>query len=187
MAAGTRSSVRFWSEFDLPRLKKELDVTATELVDRQDASDAARSRLVQLCREFKKTAPHDVRCLVSPLLRHFQAEVDRLGERSLAAEAAFLALYKRLLRAVSAAHSVSTTSPSIPCFDGTWISKAAMAAAACENNIFEQRCGGTRIDDPCAHRGKPGSAVQQKTLAALALFKFLRWRSRRSTLCAAFG
>ncbi|KAL3227724.1 hypothetical protein MRX96_003690 [Rhipicephalus microplus] len=37
---------------------KELDVTATELVDRQDASDAARSRLVQLCREFKKTAPH---------------------------------------------------------------------------------------------------------------------------------
>ncbi|KAL1428388.1 hypothetical protein MTO96_002769 [Rhipicephalus appendiculatus] len=58
---------------------KELDVTATELVDRQDASDAARSRLVQLCREFKKTAPHDVRCLVSPLLRHFQAEVDRLG------------------------------------------------------------------------------------------------------------
>ncbi|KAH7955435.1 hypothetical protein HPB52_000879 [Rhipicephalus sanguineus] len=47
----------------------------------------------------------DVRCLVSPLLRHFQTEVDRLGERSLAAEAAFLALYKRVLRAVSVAHS----------------------------------------------------------------------------------
>ncbi|KAH6932921.1 hypothetical protein HPB50_010687 [Hyalomma asiaticum] len=206
----------------VPSSAKELDVTATELVDRQDASDAARSRLVQLCREFKKTAPQgkvtisgapfrsppvrrlvahqrqvdetgrlprvrdpvsrgsratrfprarkkeppaigsgsavsakclahreralfrsplpppichvstgqdglsdgpipwepsygrglllpkgrsDVRCLVSPLLRHFQAEVDRLGERSLAAEAAFLALYKRLLRAVSVAHS----------------------------------------------------------------------------------
>ncbi|EEC16783.1 conserved hypothetical protein [Ixodes scapularis] len=40
----------------------------------------------------------DVRTRVSPLLRHFQAEVDRLGKRSLAAEAAFLALYKRLLR-----------------------------------------------------------------------------------------
>ncbi|KAH7960277.1 hypothetical protein HPB49_018495 [Dermacentor silvarum] len=56
-------------------------------------------------RELLPKRRSDVRCLVSPLLRHFQAEVDRLGERSLAAEAAFLALYKRLLRAVSAAHS----------------------------------------------------------------------------------
>ncbi|KAL3227727.1 hypothetical protein MRX96_003693 [Rhipicephalus microplus] len=61
---------------------------------------------VGFCNERRRYgAEGDVRCLVSPLLRHFQAEVDRLGERSLAAEAAFLALYKRLLRAVSVAHS----------------------------------------------------------------------------------
>ncbi|KAH8039901.1 hypothetical protein HPB51_009157 [Rhipicephalus microplus] len=47
-----------WSDRFGATVRKELDVTATELVDRQDASDAARSRLVQLCREFKKTAPH---------------------------------------------------------------------------------------------------------------------------------
>ncbi|XP_014678761.1 PREDICTED: protein CASP-like, partial [Priapulus caudatus] len=36
---------------------RELDLTATELANRQDQSDASRKRLVELSREFKKNTP----------------------------------------------------------------------------------------------------------------------------------
>ncbi|XP_064459755.1 homeobox protein cut-like isoform X3 [Ornithodoros turicata] len=76
--------------------QKDLDVTATELVDRQEASDAARSTLVQLCRDFKKNTSQEVLEVVTPLLKRFQTEVDSLSKRSRVAEAAFLAAYKKL-------------------------------------------------------------------------------------------
>lgn len=37
-------------------LQRELDATATELADRQDKSEASRKKLVELSREFKRTA-----------------------------------------------------------------------------------------------------------------------------------
>ena len=38
-------------------LQRELDVTATELASKQDESDAARKKLVEQSREFKKNTP----------------------------------------------------------------------------------------------------------------------------------
>jgi hypothetical protein len=38
-------------------LQKELDITATELANRQDESDLSRKRLVDQSREFKKGTP----------------------------------------------------------------------------------------------------------------------------------
>ncbi|XP_067138284.1 homeobox protein cut-like 1 isoform X4 [Centruroides vittatus] len=78
-------------------VQKELDVTATELANRQDESDTSRKRLVDLSRDFKRNTPEDVRKIVAPILKNFQAEVDNLSKRSKAAEAAFLAVYKKLI------------------------------------------------------------------------------------------
>jgi len=38
-------------------LQKDLDCTASELAHRQEASEVARKRLVELSREFKKNTP----------------------------------------------------------------------------------------------------------------------------------
>ncbi|KAK4029415.1 hypothetical protein OUZ56_022407 [Daphnia magna] len=94
---------------------------------RQDESEAARKQLIELSREFKRTAtelppfaavwhgspschfailhgPFDglppseleTKGQVAPLLKSFQSEIDKLGQRSKAAEVAFLGLYKKL-------------------------------------------------------------------------------------------
>ncbi|XP_048775550.2 homeobox protein cut-like 1 isoform X5 [Ostrea edulis] len=97
MAASTQSVCQFWKDFDLQHLQKELDITATELANRQDESDLSRKRLVDQSREFKKGTPEDIRKIVAPLLKSFQAEVDSLSKRSKAAEAAFLSIYKRII------------------------------------------------------------------------------------------
>ncbi|XP_022344162.1 homeobox protein cut-like 1 isoform X3 [Crassostrea virginica] len=97
MAASTQSVCQFWKEFDLQHLQKELDITATELANRQDESDLSRKRLVEQSREFKKSTPEDIRKIVAPLLKSFQSEVDSLSKRSKAAEAAFLSIYKRII------------------------------------------------------------------------------------------
>ncbi|ESO97744.1 hypothetical protein LOTGIDRAFT_152837 [Lottia gigantea] len=116
MAANVQSMCQFWKTFDLqdlqvlthkknmvPRAKtskgkqKELDTTATDLANRQDESDISRKRLVEQSREFKKNTPEDIRKVVAPLLKSFQAEVDSLSKRSKSAEAAFLSVYKRLI------------------------------------------------------------------------------------------
>lgn len=88
---------QFWKDFDLQHLQKELDITATELANRQDESDLSRKRLVEQSREFKKSTPEDIRKIVAPLLKSFQSEVDSLSKRSKAAEAAFLSIYKRII------------------------------------------------------------------------------------------
>ncbi|XP_011422371.1 homeobox protein cut-like 1 isoform X4 [Magallana gigas] len=97
MAASTQSVCQFWKDFDLQHLQKELDITATELANRQDESDLSRKRLVEQSREFKKSTPEDIRKIVAPLLKSFQSEVDSLSKRSKAAEAAFLSIYKRII------------------------------------------------------------------------------------------
>lgn len=100
MAAATSSFVsmrNFWKDFSLPELQKSLDVTATELADRQDESDTSRKKLVELSRDFKKNTPEDTRKKVAPLLKSFQAEIDALSKRSKASETAFLSIYKKLV------------------------------------------------------------------------------------------
>jgi homeobox protein cut-like len=87
----------YWKKFDLPELQKELDSLATSLAARQDESEVSRRNLVELSREFKKATPEDVRKVVAPLLKSFQAEIDALSRRSKNAEAAFLTTYKKLI------------------------------------------------------------------------------------------
>ncbi|XP_071034811.1 homeobox protein cut-like 1 isoform X2 [Parasteatoda tepidariorum] len=97
MAANVQSLVQYWKNFDLPQLQKALDVTATELANKQDESDNSRKRLVELSKDFKKNSSEDIRKSVVPLLKSFQAEVDSLSKRSKAAEAAFLTIYRTFI------------------------------------------------------------------------------------------
>ncbi|XP_076348050.1 homeobox protein cut-like 1 [Tachypleus tridentatus] len=97
MAANVQSLVRYWKNFDFPGLQRELDTTAVELANRQDESETSRKKLVEQSREFKKNTSEDIRKIVAPLLKSFQSEIDNLSKRSKAAEAAFLAVYKKLL------------------------------------------------------------------------------------------
>ncbi|XP_050409045.1 protein CASP isoform X3 [Patella vulgata] len=97
MAANVQSMCQFWKTFDLQDLQKELDTTATDLANKQDESDISRKRLVEQSRDFKKNTPEDIRKVVAPLLKSFQAEVDSLSKRSKSAEGAFLSVYKKLI------------------------------------------------------------------------------------------
>ncbi|XP_078713674.1 homeobox protein cut-like 1 isoform X8 [Lampetra fluviatilis] len=96
MAEREGSMLQYWKKFDLQRLQRELSATATELANRQEASEQSRKRLIEQSREFKRSAPEDLKRLVAPLLKSFQAEIDSLLWRSKEAEAAFLGLYKRV-------------------------------------------------------------------------------------------
>uniref|UniRef100_A0A8C1YDS5 Protein CASP n=1 Tax=Cyprinus carpio TaxID=7962 RepID=A0A8C1YDS5_CYPCA len=75
----------------------ELDSTATLLASRQDDSEQSRKKLIDQSRDFKKNTPEDLRKLVAPLLKSFQAEIDALSKRSKESETAFLNVYKRLI------------------------------------------------------------------------------------------
>lgn len=97
MAANLQSMYHYWKNFDLQELQKELDLTATELAQRQDESEVARKRLVELSREFKKNTPEELRKIAAPLLKSFQGEIDSLSKRSKNAETAFLNIYKKLI------------------------------------------------------------------------------------------
>ncbi|XP_031599837.1 cut-like homeobox 1b isoform X3 [Oreochromis aureus] len=97
MAANAGSMFQYWKRFDLQQLQKELDVTATQLANRQDESEQSRKKLIDLSREFKKNTPEDLRKQVAPLLKSFQGEIDALSKRSKEAEAAFLNVYKKII------------------------------------------------------------------------------------------
>ncbi|XP_073718838.1 cut-like homeobox 1b isoform X2 [Misgurnus anguillicaudatus] len=97
MAVSVVSVCQYWRRFDLQQLQRELDSTATLLASRQDDSEQSRKNLVEQSRQFKKSSPEDLRKLVAPLLKSFQAEVDALSRRSKEAETAFLSVYKRLI------------------------------------------------------------------------------------------
>ncbi|XP_056329254.1 cut-like homeobox 1b [Danio aesculapii] len=97
MAASAMSMCQFWKRFDLLQLQRELDSTATLLASRQDDSEQSRKKLIDQSREFKKNTPEDLRKLVAPLLKSFQAEIDALSKRSKESETAFLNVYKRLI------------------------------------------------------------------------------------------
>uniref|UniRef100_A0A671NYJ8 Protein CASP n=1 Tax=Sinocyclocheilus anshuiensis TaxID=1608454 RepID=A0A671NYJ8_9TELE len=76
---------------------RELDSSATLLASRQDDSEQSRKKLIDQSRDFKKNTPEDLRKLVAPLLKSFQAEIDALSKRSKESETAFLNVYKRLI------------------------------------------------------------------------------------------
>ncbi|XP_076126181.1 homeobox protein cut-like 2 [Alosa pseudoharengus] len=99
MAADVGSMFQYWKKFDLRRLQRELNSVASQLAGRQEESDHSHRHLLELSREFKKNVPEEVRELVAPVLKSFQAQVVALSQRSKEAEAAFLGVYKQLIEA----------------------------------------------------------------------------------------
>ncbi|XP_065424823.1 homeobox protein cut-like 2 isoform X11 [Chrysemys picta bellii] len=99
MAADVGSMVQYWKQLDLRRLQKELNSVASELAARQEESEHSHKHLIELSREFKKNVPEEIREMVAPVLKSFQAEVIALSKRSKEAETAFLSVYKQLIGA----------------------------------------------------------------------------------------
>ncbi|KAL7986636.1 hypothetical protein Chor_012919 [Crotalus horridus] len=79
--------------------EKELNSVASELAARQEESEHSHKHLVELSQEFKRNVPEEVRDMVAPVLKSFQAEVVALSKRTKEAEAAFLRVYKQLIKA----------------------------------------------------------------------------------------
>ncbi|XP_047237792.1 homeobox protein cut-like 2 isoform X2 [Girardinichthys multiradiatus] len=79
--------------------QRELNSVASELAGRQEESEHSHKHLVELSREFKRNVPEEVRELVAPVLKSFQAQVVALNKRSKEAESAFLGIYKQLIEA----------------------------------------------------------------------------------------
>uniref|UniRef100_A0AAV2MT01 Homeobox protein cut-like n=1 Tax=Knipowitschia caucasica TaxID=637954 RepID=A0AAV2MT01_KNICA len=80
-------------------LPRELNSVASELAGRQEESEDSHKHLVELSREFKRNVPEEVREMVAPVLKSFQAQVVALNKRSKEAESAFLGIYKQLIEA----------------------------------------------------------------------------------------
>uniref|UniRef100_A0A665W6I2 Cux N-terminal domain-containing protein n=1 Tax=Echeneis naucrates TaxID=173247 RepID=A0A665W6I2_ECHNA len=99
MAADVGSMFQYWKKFDLRRLQKELNSVASELAGRQEESEHSHKHLIELSREFKRNVPEEVREMVAPVLKSFQAQVVALNKRSKEAESAFLGIYKQLIEA----------------------------------------------------------------------------------------
>ncbi|XP_070690197.1 homeobox protein cut-like 2 [Pempheris klunzingeri] len=99
MAADVGSMFQYWKKFDLRRLQRELNSVASELAGRQEESEHSNKHLVELSREFKRNVPEEVREMVAPVLKSFQAQVVALNKRSKEAESAFLGIYKQLIEA----------------------------------------------------------------------------------------
>ncbi|XP_055511771.1 homeobox protein cut-like 2 isoform X4 [Leucoraja erinacea] len=106
MAANVGSMFQYWKKLDLRRLQKELNSVASELAARQEESEQSHKHLIELSREFKRNVPEEIREMVAPLLKTFQAEVVALSKRSKEAEAAFLNVYKQLIEAPDPAPSL---------------------------------------------------------------------------------
>ncbi|XP_036069594.1 homeobox protein cut-like 2 isoform X4 [Oryzias melastigma] len=80
-------------------LQRELNSVASELAGRQEESEHSHKHLIELSREFKRNVPEEVREMVAPVLKSFQAQVVALNKRSKEAESAFLGVYKQLIEA----------------------------------------------------------------------------------------
>ncbi|XP_017324479.1 homeobox protein cut-like 2 isoform X2 [Ictalurus punctatus] len=99
MAADVGSMFQYWKKFDLRRLQRELNSVAAQLAGRQEESEHSHKHVLELSREFKKNVPEEVREMVAPVLKSFQAQVVALIQRSKEAESAFLGVYKQLIEA----------------------------------------------------------------------------------------
>ncbi|KAJ8285781.1 hypothetical protein GJAV_G00030870 [Gymnothorax javanicus] len=123
MAADVGSMFQYWKKFDLRRLKKELNSVASELAGRQEESEISHKHLLELSREFKRNAPEEVREMVAPVLKSFQAQVVALNNRSKEAESAFLGVYKQLIEApdpaplLEATHTLEDRLQQLQCSD----------------------------------------------------------------------
>lgn len=98
----------FWKEFDLEGLRSTLDEQGLAVATAQEASVKARKGLAERTKDFRRHAPQEVSKEVAPLLKAYQEEVDRLTQRSKAAEGAFLELYQKLYEAPDPAPALAS-------------------------------------------------------------------------------
>nr|XP_057927226.1 homeobox protein cut-like 2 isoform X1 [Doryrhamphus excisus] len=89
--------------------QRELNSVASELAGRQEESEDCHRHLVELSREFRRNVPEEVREMVAPVLKSFQAQVVALNKRSKEAESAFLGIYKQLIEAPDPAPVLEAT------------------------------------------------------------------------------
>eukprot|EP00887_Chlorella_sp_A99_P007147 scaffold2.g7147.t1 len=88
-----------WSSLDLEGLRSKLDEQGLGIAERQDATRQSRATLAERTKEFRRAASADVVKQVTPLLKAYQEEVDRLTGRAKQGESAFLDLYRVLYAA----------------------------------------------------------------------------------------
>ncbi|XP_027431370.1 homeobox protein cut-like 2 isoform X4 [Zalophus californianus] len=143
MAANVGSMFQYWKRFDLRRLQKELNSVASELSARQEESEHSHKHLIELRREFKKNVPEEIREMVAPVLKSFQAEVVALSKRSQEAEAAFLSVYKQLIEAPEQREGTSPAGPTLT--EGSRLpgipSKALLTETLLQRNEAEKQKG----------------------------------------------
>ncbi|TDH12398.1 hypothetical protein EPR50_G00046730 [Perca flavescens] len=60
--------------------RRELNSVASELAGRQEESEHSHKHLVELSREFKRNVPEEVREMVAPVLKSFQAQVSPVSQ-----------------------------------------------------------------------------------------------------------
>ena len=85
---------QFWRDFNLASFQDRLDVFATDITQKQDATSDSRTQLITLLQDFKNSNSDETKLAASPLIKAFQEEVDRLDTRSKYGEKAFFEAYK---------------------------------------------------------------------------------------------
>ncbi|KAI9633995.1 CASP C terminal-domain-containing protein [Dioszegia hungarica] len=85
------------AEIGLSELQRNLDTTASELVENQKENLVGRKKLADQTREFKKLPDEPEKFnSIKTLLKAYQSEIDALTRRSKLSETSFLNLYKLL-------------------------------------------------------------------------------------------
>ena len=96
-AAGDDDALlRAWTAFDLDGRRLLWDKQALEMQDSKAASSAARRRLAEMTKDFRKKSDEEKLVEVKGLLKAYQAEIDSLTQRCKASDGAFFAVYKGL-------------------------------------------------------------------------------------------
>ncbi|CAM9144023.1 unnamed protein product, partial [Phaeothamnion confervicola] len=91
--------LEFWRAFDLDGRRLELDKQGLEMQDAKDASAAARKRLAEFTKDFRRAPDGDKLTSIKDLLRAYQEEIDTLTKRARFSDNAFFSLYKALYTA----------------------------------------------------------------------------------------
>eukprot|EP01116_Phalansterium_solitarium_P014863 TRINITY_DN3274_c0_g1_i2.p1 TRINITY_DN3274_c0_g1~~TRINITY_DN3274_c0_g1_i2.p1 ORF type:complete len:434 (-),score=142.96 TRINITY_DN3274_c0_g1_i2:1182-2483(-) len=88
-----------WKAIQLDKRRNEWDTQAGEIVANQDASVASRKALATTTKDLRSGLDAETKTRISPLLKSYQEEIDKLTKRSKFAENAFVAMYKLLAEA----------------------------------------------------------------------------------------
>ncbi|KAF5401112.1 Homeobox protein cut [Paragonimus heterotremus] len=97
MLSVVNSTRATWQDLGFADLQKLLESTVIELAANREKGESARAALVQLTREFRKSASEETRKAVLTLLKSFQTEVDSSRKRCSFAEESYINVYKKLI------------------------------------------------------------------------------------------